>query len=395
MRVAIVGCGTAGAAAAVMLHDLGHEVQVYERFESLEPVGAGILLQPTGMAVLRSLGLLEQVLARGARVERLHGVTVRGRVVLDMAYGDWRRGLFGLGIHRHILFSALWEALTARGIAVSTGVVVDRPPEGFDLVLGCDGARSAIRSSGDFGLRRAKPYPWGALWAIVDDPADRYAGALAQVYRGTREMIGFLPSGRPDDKTNRVSIFWSLPADRLEATRAAGLDAWKANVRELAGDRAEPITEQITAMEQLLWAGYHDVVLRRLHSDGLALLGDAAHAMSPQLGQGANLALVDAWTLADCLRSAPSLAAALPEYTRRRRAHLRYYAWASRLMTPAFQSRLGVLAPPRDLLTQPLARVPWLRGADARLARGRQDRHRVGARRAGGWAAAVKRVARG
>ena len=153
-----------------------------------------------------------------------------------------------------------------------------------------------------------------------------------------------------------------MQASELETTRAEGLDALKARVRGLVGTRADPILDQIADIGQLTWAGYHDVVLRRRHAPGLALLGDAAHAMSPQLGQGANLALLDAWVLADCLRERPAdLDGALRAYSERRAAHLRFYSWASRLMTPVFQSRLGLLAPMRDLLAGPLARVGPLR----------------------------------
>lgn len=84
--------------------------------------------------------------------------------------------------------------------------------------------------------------------------------------------------------------------------------------------------------------------------------------MSPQLGQGANLALVDAWVLSDCIRTAPDdLGAALAAYTRRRAAHLRFYARSSRLLTPMFQSRPGVLAVPRDLLAAPAGRIGVVR----------------------------------
>ena len=198
MRVAIVGCGTAGPAAALLLAGLGHEVELLERFERPEPVGAGILLQPTGLAVLDALGLGERARAAGSKVDRLHGVTDRGRVVLDLHYEDWRPGAFGLGLHRHALFSALWDELAERGIPVRTGVRVDEPPAGYDLVLGCDGARSALRGDGRaFGQRRARPYPWGALWAIVDDPDEHYGGALSQVYRSTREMVGLPRLGSP------------------------------------------------------------------------------------------------------------------------------------------------------------------------------------------------------
>ncbi|MEA2125599.1 MAG: hypothetical protein QOI80_2381, partial [Solirubrobacteraceae bacterium] len=181
MRIAIVGGGTAGLAAAALLHDAGHEIEVLERFAAPTPVGAGLLLQPTGLAVLGALGLREGVEARGARVDRLEGVTATGRAVLDLRYADWRPGAFGVGVHRHILFDALWTAVAERGVTVRTATTVERAPGGYDLVLGCDGARSTLRGDGRaFGRRRMRPYPWGALWAIVGDPDERYAGVLHQ-----------------------------------------------------------------------------------------------------------------------------------------------------------------------------------------------------------------------
>ena len=343
MRVAVLGCGTGGPAAALLLARAGHHVEIFERAPSLGPVGAGILLQPTGMAVLDRLGLLERVLEAGSRVDHLHGVTCDGRLVMDLRYGDLDPGLFGLGLHRGDLFAALHGAVCAEGIPVHAGREITRREEldGFDLIVAADGARSTARGWHPELVRRARPYPWGAVWAIVEDPGDRYAGALAQVYRGTRAMLGFLPTG-----PGRVSLFWSLPVSEP----VPAVDELRQRIRALT-DRADPILERL---ETILPAHYHDVVLRRLHAPGIAFVGDAGHAMSPQLGQGANLALVDAACLADHLHD-------LPAYSAARRAPLRYYGWASRLMTPVFQSRLGLLGPVRDRLFHPVTRIPFVR----------------------------------
>jgi 2-polyprenyl-6-methoxyphenol hydroxylase-like FAD-dependent oxidoreductase len=182
LRIAVVGCGTAGPAAALLLARAGHDVDVLERVPDPSPIGAGLLLQPTGMAVLRALGLLEEVERRGARVDRLHGETTTGRVVMDLEYATVKPGLHGLGLHRGALFGALFAALREQErVAVRTGVDVTRVRGAcvetaggerlgpYDLVIAADGARSVVRESTSL-CRSDDRYRWGALWAILEDP---------------------------------------------------------------------------------------------------------------------------------------------------------------------------------------------------------------------------------
>lgn len=385
MRVAVIGAGTAGPAAALLLARAGAEVTLFEAVPEPGPVGAGLLIQPTGAAVLARLGLARSVIGRAARIERLFGQSVDGRVVMDLAYGDLQAGLFGAGVHRGSLFTALFDALPEAGIAVRTGCPVDDLAQrdglfdllgpdgaaGFDLVIVADGARSTLRAR-VAPVRRADPYPYGALWFIGGDPDGSYDGVLCQDYRDTREMMGTLPSGRihEGDPAPMVSLFWSLRVDAMDATRAAGLDAWRAGAEAL-NPRIAPLVAQVEHMDQLLGATYRSVVMdrcwRTTDRAGAVVLGDAAHAMSPQLGQGANLALVDAAALADALieggalerrdRIGPALAA----YQRSRRANVGYYQLASRWLTPLFQSDHAWVAWWRDRLMHPSAAVPWIR----------------------------------
>ena len=97
--------------------------------------------------------------------------------------------------------------------------------------------------------------------------------------------------------------------------------------------------------------------MRRWHGDGVVVLGDAAHAMSPQLGQGVNLALADASCLAACLAELP-LASALRAYQRRRWLALRYYQTATRWLTPWFQSDHEWLTPVRRLFFSISRKLP-------------------------------------
>ena len=382
MKIAVVGCGTAGAACALFLARAGHAVTVFERVADPQPVGAGITLQPTGQAVLARLGLLAPVVARGARLDRLHMTDARGRTIVSLPYRDVGEDLFGIGLHRGVLFATLFEAVRVEpGVTAVLGVGiasmrrdgdgrwlactegVERGP--FDLVVVADGSVSELHPHCAIP-HSVRPYPWGALWFVADDPDARYTGELRQWVEGPRHLFGLLPTGRaPRGDHPVVSLFWSLRADRVEAWRAAGLDAWKAEVRRFTRD-AEPVLDQIRAPEQLLFTQYRDVAMRRWHEPGVVFVGDAAHATSPQLGQGANLALWDAMVLADSLDGAASVDAGLDRYTRARRRHLGYYQFATRALTPFFQGDSRVLGFLRDRLF-PMSR--WLRPLRRRMVR--------------------------
>lgn len=364
LRVGIVGCGTAGQAAALFLARRGHRVTVFEQAPRLGPVGAGLLLQPTGVSVLGRLGLDRAIVGLASPVDSLLGTTHRGRRVLDLAYRDLREGLRGYGVQRAALSETLLRAMLAEEIRLELGTAVcDLGPEGrtlvdaggvahgpFDLIVGADGARSQLRACFPGLVRRDRPYAWGAVWVICDDPDGRYEGVLRQVYRGTREMIGFLPSGRSEaGALRRVSVFWSLPTRDWPVLSRGGVADWKRRVRSLT-DLADPVLDQIDSFDRLIFAPYRDTILRRSHDGCVVFIGDAGHSMSPQLGQGVNLALLDAAALADALEGLASVPDALRAFDAARRRSTAFYQRASRWLTPVFQSRCDPLAWPRDAL---------------------------------------------
>jgi 2-polyprenyl-6-methoxyphenol hydroxylase-like FAD-dependent oxidoreductase len=375
LRIAIVGYGTAGQAAALFLSGRGHGLSVFEQAASPGPVGAGFLLQPTGLAVLARLGLHKQALACGQRIERLYGCNSRGRRVMDMRYVDHAAGCFGLGMTRGSLFTLL-HAAYADASSIHTGVrivSIDAAGDGlidgdgreygpFDLIIAADGAHSSLRNEVPPLVRRQPVYPWGAMWCLLPAEDWPHADMLQQRYAGAREMIGLLPVGRRADCEGRwLTFFFSLPGTQVDEFDAAALTRLRERVAALWPE-AFPLLAAIESPRQLHRARYRDVLLHHPVQGRLVFIGDAAHAMSPQLGQGVNMALLDAAALADALAETESIEEALRLYGLHRRSHVAVYQRLSRWLTPLFQSDRAGLAWLRDVGFGPLGRMPLARG---------------------------------
>ncbi len=359
-RIAVAGCGPAGLAAALLLARDGHGVTLFERFDAPRPVGSGLMIQPTGLAVLQALGLDGAIVRGGARIDRLFGRAMpSGRTVLDVRYAALgprhaprQAQAFGVGIHRAALFDALHGAVLAEGIPIRTGHAIEGIEGGaggrwlrvaglgrvgpFDLVVDALGTGSPLPAP------CGRTLPYGALWATLDWPGAGFdPAALEQRYVRASRMVGVLPIG-----AGRAAFFWSLRVDQLGAWRAAGLAPWKDDVRALWPETA-PLLDAITAPEQLTFARYAHRTVRRPAAAGVVQIGDAWHSASPQLGQGANMALLDAYALALALREAPARDGPARAISLRRR-HVQLYQLMSTLFTPAYQSDGRVLPFVRD-----------------------------------------------
>ncbi|MEK8034117.1 NAD(P)/FAD-dependent oxidoreductase [Ideonella sp. DXS29W] len=380
-RIAIIGLGTAGQAAAIALGRQvpDAEITLFEQAAEPGPAGAGFLLQPTGQAVLARWGLLAEAQALGARVECLLGHNHRGRLVMDMRYDHADPQRQGLGLQRGALFELLhrhqpatvrWEpGSTITRLEPDAGRLHDhrgREHGPFDLIVVADGSRSSLREQ-QFGPRPATPYPWGAWWCLV--PAEGWSTPheLNQRYRLARQMAGLLPVGRHrPDLPEMLCLYWSMPADQAPPADASShtvaealAPLWPEAARQLRAHAPRPLAH----------ATYRAVNLPRWHHGRAVWIGDAAHGMSPQLGQGVNMALLDAMVLADALGPRLDLQQ-LPRFAAQRQRHVRWYRWASHGLTPLFQSRADLLARMRDLVFTPASRTPGMRSLSRRLLSG-------------------------
>lgn len=353
-----MGSGVAGAAAAISLAERGIEVDLYEAVQEPQPIGAGLLLQPTGQRVLAAMGLLDEALSLGTRVDRLFGDTPAGRAVLDMSYRRFQPDAYGLGIQRGALMGVLWRRVRELGVRWHCGAAaegfeqdenavtlrfVNRAPARHLALILANGSFSKLRD----GMRvrhRARPFPWGAVWTVLPAPAGFPQIELRQRFRSASQMLGLMPVGKAtlDDTARGINVFWSLPVAELDGWAGKiGLARLKQQMIALFPDVA-PLVAGLRDASQLREARYADVWMDRWHDGRVLAIGDCAHGMSPQLGQGANMALIDAHELGAEARG--DWSDVFARYSRRRRAHLRFYGQASKGLTPMFQSH-AVLAP--------------------------------------------------
>lgn len=369
LNIGISGAGIGGLAAAALLHDSGHKVQIFDQFDVPEPVGSGLVVQPVGLSVLNAIGVEDEALSLGAKMVRMQGLEARSkRRVLDVSYNLNDAEAFGLGIHRASLFGVLLAAVKARGIRITTGFEVKakhdnvfiaadgRNSDSFDLLIDASGANSNLSPL------KSKALSYGAVWGTVDWPqTDLPQDWLSQRYLRAENMIGVMPCGTFSKKgTKKAAIFWSLPANGYKAWRTKGLVAWQKEAIDLWPD-FEPFISQITNIDQMTFATYSHGTLSRSWDKGIAYIGDAAHCASPQLGQGANMALLDAMALGQALNKITSKADienTLRLYAKSRKWHVYIYQLMSFLFTSQYQSDSRVLPWLRDKILFPLSLVP-------------------------------------
>lgn len=328
--VTVLGAGIAGLATATALAHRGARVRVLEQARAILEVGAGLQISPNGMAVLRALGLggaLSQSSVASEAVELIDGET-GGLVSWVDLLAEAARGSFAL-FHRADLIALLEAAARAAGVEILLNCKVtevwlgNHPPRlqvgseviEVPLLIGADGLHSRVRPALN-GPR--EPFFTGQVAWRATIPAHGAIDPAARVYMGAGRHLVTYPL-RGSQMRNIVAVeerkvwaeeSWSLTDDPL------GLRiAFESFVPEVRG-----WLDQIERPN--LWGLFRHPVATRWQGQGAVLVGDAAHPTLPFLAQGANMALEDAWVLADCLNSL-QVEPALRAYQTRREGRVR------------------------------------------------------------------------
>ena len=349
----MVGAGTGGAAATLLLARAGARVTLLERVAQPRAVGAGIAIAENGLAVLESLGL-STVARVGRPVTDARITDASGRTLI--APPSPPRAVM---LRRSTLYGILLDALAnepgverrfgtevVRANADGTVIVREGSAEstlGADLVIGADGVHSRVRESGAFGGRmRRSGLRYVRMLVDTDVATGTEAWTPAGVFGAFAVDEGtyaFASCGLPECRA-------ALDARDLNAFRAAWSRAYAPAGRVLGALRS---------FDDLLVNEVLHVECDRWSEGRLVLLGDAAHAMAPNLGQGANSALVDAAVLLDELRKAGTLAEGLTAYERRRRPAVRLVAKAAAQLGRMAEATNPVVRWMRDRMLMPIA----------------------------------------
>ncbi|MBJ6759152.1 FAD-dependent monooxygenase [Myxococcaceae bacterium JPH2] len=321
MKVLIVGGGIGGLALGAALARRGVTADIIERKPQPADEGAGIVLGPNVMAVMKGLALHEDILAAGHPVDTARITDAHGRVLQETAYAVSGLPLPATALHRQHLMRVLGSASPAPRFGVSVlkllgvadGVDVefsDGATGRYDLVVGADGIHSTVRTfiCGEEVLPRYSGY---TCWRVVVD--GHFGESVVEMW-GRGRRLGVVPLGE-----GRTYVYATLNAARRAPPPWKDLAGFRAAYAEFSGPPARAALAAVHRLEGMLHNDIEDCSAPRWWRTGVVLLGDAAHAVTPNLGQGAGLAIEDAAALAQLLMTMGPTDAALARYESLRR----------------------------------------------------------------------------
>jgi salicylate hydroxylase len=377
--ITLLGAGIAGLACARALALRGAEVTVLEQADAIREVGAGLQISPNGAAVLRALGLGEALDRAGTAatgVRLIDGPSAEPVLSMDLRGRDFRllhradlialllEGARGAGAELRLLQRIETVDLTGARPRIVTAQGAALTP---DLLIGADGLHSHTRAA--LNGAAAAVFTGQVAWrAVLPEAEAEDTAALAEVHMGPgRHLVSYpLRGGRQrnivavEERSRWAEESWTLRDDPMDLRLA--FETFSPRVRGWL-DRVEEVH---------LWGLFRHPVARHWHGGRAVILGDAAHPTLPFLAQGANMALEDAWVLADCLARHDTPETAFAAYQQARAARCARIVAASTANARAYHlssplreiAHLGLRIGGRIAPQAALRRFEWIYGTD-------------------------------
>jgi len=331
--VLIVGGGIGGLSLARELGLRGLPVTVLEKAPRIAPVGAGIIMNPNAMGVLERNGLADALRANSWPYMARDTCDRRGRLLARRDYRPlYDAGKLPVGalVHRAHLHDVLFNGvapgvvrfassfgrLTASGVETEGG-------ESFaaDVVVGADGIHSPVRRA-LFGEVKPRYMGYRSHRMVVDNVAgvQDFIELLGQGQR-----IGLVPISR-----QRIYIWTTFNSPREPAPVIESADAFRALFRQFTDPRVVSLFAQLRSPDEIITTAVEELTHEPWAKGRAVLLGDSVHAMTPNIGQGAGMAMEDAAVLADELSKENSVEQALAAYVQRRKPRVESVVRVSR-----------------------------------------------------------------
>ncbi|MFS0862305.1 FAD-dependent monooxygenase [Fredinandcohnia sp. 179-A 10B2 NHS] len=379
-KVIIIGAGIGGLCTAIALIKEGYEVKVFEKAAQLTHVGAGIVLAANALKALGTLGVEKNVVSSGAHVGKAEIRSWDGKLIVELPTHEQanRYGTYSYLIHRAKLVSILVNKLNSNTkIQLNkklvkftqtenkvTAFFEDGTNEDADILIGADGIHSLVRKQ-LFGEEKLRYAGFTAFRGICDIANSQYqmedGGGFEAWGRGKRFGFSHLGEGK---------VFWFAAINSQEGKQTQP-EGRKEIVKKYFEDWYPPVQLAIDATEETSIL-HHDIYdlppITRWSKGRVTLLGDAAHPMLPNLGQGGAQAIEDAIVLSQSLKGIGSLQGALQSYEHTRKQRTRSIINQSRKMARMVQLENPLTIHARNIVLKNIPkklitnRLDWILG---------------------------------